>query len=60
MRHLTLVETCPSLLPERLLEQRCSSRRVTLRVRGRVWPPIPCGVNAENVEAGVTSRSMTH
>jgi len=35
LRRSTLVATCPSLLSARPLGQRYSSRRVTLRVRGR-------------------------
>jgi len=38
--HSTLVATCPSLLLERLLGERCSSQCVTLPVHGRAWPPI--------------------
>jgi len=57
LRRSTIVTVCWSSLWAHLPGQRCSSQCATWRTNVRVWPPIPCRVNAEIAEVDGTSRN---
>jgi len=57
-QHSSLVEACQSSLSAHPPEERCSSRRVTTRMSGRMSLLTACRMNAGNAAAAEASRNQ--